>query len=188
MEPKIDMSKKRRISDVIIDMTSWVTGEVKNAQYPYTVMFKDDVGTPFSYSSKQYKSNGMDNLLGEMERSYNATPLETTKVTVLCPKELLYDTTSPYSGKSETTVDELCNKGMLALDFDITDKMEIDARLQTVLDAVVHSSCQQYSIHPKWRSATFPRSIHHFDRVDNERAAIVSKHPESLPVHEFTKW
>lgn len=184
---QIDMSKKRRITDVVIDMTSWLSNDVVDKRYPYNVVFKDDVGEPQRYSSKQIKSGGMDSLLADMEAEYHAVPLDTTKVVVLCPKELLYDSSLPYSCRAETTVADLCDKGLLALDFDVTTDKEIRQRLETVLDAVVHSSCKQYCHDPKWRNAVFPNSKHRYDRVDNERAAEVSRQPKELEMG-FTMW
>ena len=84
---QIDMNLKRRISDVVIDMSSWKTGEVIKNQYPYTIVFKDDAGQLMQFSSAKIKSDGMVNLLDEMESRYKATPVDTTKVVVLCPKE-----------------------------------------------------------------------------------------------------
>lgn len=185
---QIDMNFKRRISDVVIDMTSWKTGEVIKNQYPYTVVFKDDAGQLMQFSSAKIKSDGMVNLLDEMESRYKATPVDTTNVVVLCPKELLNDKTSPYSGKSSCTVHDLCEKGMDALDFYITSDKTIESRLETVLDCIAHRSCMQYNIDPKKRLVPFHNSIYRYDRIDNEHADMVIKNPGVYPVHEFSPW
>ena len=58
---QINMNLKRRISDIVVDMTSWKTGEVIKNQYSYTVVFKDDIGQVQQFSSAKIKSDGTSN-------------------------------------------------------------------------------------------------------------------------------
>lgn len=176
----VDLNYKRPITDVIIDMTSWATGEVNNEQYPYTVLFKDDDGKRHEFSSKRIKSDGMVNLLNEMENNYNATPLDTTRVSILCPRELLYNTSSVYGGHTKCTVEDLRQKGIDVLDFDIKDDATLQSRLESVLDEVTHRACKQYYCDPKFRKpSSFPHSIYHHIRVDNEHAKRVEMEPDA---------
>lgn len=171
------MTRKRHIKNIIIDMTSWATGEVRDGQYPYTVLFKDDDANMQAFSCDTIKSAGMVTLLSEVDKQYNAVPLDVTEVSILCPRELLH---SEYQngGLAKCLIRDLRENGPRAIPLHFKRDKILQSRLESVLDEAIHKSCIQYVCDPKFRNETlFPNSIYHHTKEDNEYAMYVRDYP-----------
>lgn len=170
---KIDKSHYRALRDITIDMTSWIK-EQSDSQPPYSVMFHDDTGAEVRVPTLKVKSDAMGELLNQVQSDYHAVPLDNTLVTIICPKELVGNGTSPYSFKTQVKIQDLREKGMKSLDFSLSKDSTMLARLESVLDSVTHKSCEISTGVQRMRQAAFLHSIYRYDRVDNKYAFDVN--------------
>ena len=168
------MAHYRSLHDITIDMTGWIKDAANSSQPPYSVMFCDDTGEEVRVSSSKIKSGAIDELLTQVQNDYHAVPLDTTKVTIICPKELCGAGTSPYSVRNQVTIKDLREKGMHALDFEPINNETVVARLESVLDAATHRSCEMHTGEQRMRHAAFMHSIYRYDRIDNKYAFDVN--------------
>lgn len=162
MSPRL--ANRHKIYEIYIDMTGWKDGKCHNDEgvYAYTVVFCDDANTRQEVVCTGIKSNGMKKLLTEMREKYDLTPSEGTMVHILGPSGSVHNKNIEYGCVSKCCVQALRLHGMDALDFYPTDENNSGARLESVLDEVVHQESIGYKgiLH---RGATFPRSIYHYD-------------------------
>lgn len=161
------MAERAYISNILIDLSSWSAGEIKHDSYAYTATVVLSEGGKKNYSTRQITSDGMGNLLSELYAKHGVLPIRNTSVDVLCPRELLKNTDSPYGGMTSNTIEAICKHGTKALAFDVTSDYNFDARFESVLDTAIHFSYKNpYST--KLRRVSLPKSIYHYDKIDNE--------------------
>ena len=158
-----------QIDDVYIDMTGWWNSDDLSGKgtYPYRIKFTDSKNTVREMACTGCKSGGMHTLLTTAKDKYNLVLRDRTKVHILTPTEYVTTKNLPFGGMSVCTIQALRKYGMKALDFEVTSKYNVEARLETVLDEVVHQEVTSYRPIIR-RDAKFPNSVLNYIVEDSD--------------------
>ena len=157
-----------QILNVYIDLTGWKNGEPDpNAAgtYSYSLDFNDDANERQRVVCTGIRSGGMQSLLRGVDNDYGLTLSDATKVHVITPPGYLGNSSVNLGCVSKCSVQALRLYGMQALDVPVTRENNISIRLESVLDEVVHRTCNSYSP-PLPRRRAFDNSVYHYDQTD----------------------
>lgn len=155
------------IDDIYIDMTGWKTDEDLTGKgvYPYRIDFNDDSSHRRSIVCTGNKSGGMKKLLEDVRQQWHLVPVDNTRVHIIAPQGYINHKSVVFGGVSICSVQGLRKYAMDALDFQPTTENNINARLESVLDEVVHQEVLGYSV-PITRGTKFKNSIYNYADKD----------------------
>lgn len=174
------------IYNVYIDMTNWTTMD-KSKQtkgiYPYVVDYIDANRKPGKIHSTDMKSSGINDMLKDAYDSHNLIVTDNTNIILICPREELLVNKNAVGCTHRIKVKDLRTKGMKAVPFTPTNEGDVDARLESVLDTLVHYSIVTRNDKTilRTKEGRFNNSIYHYEREDALHANLVAMQPEVFP-------
>lgn len=160
-------SNTHQVLNIYIDLTGW-RGEFDPNDagiYSYSLDFNDDSSKRQRAVCTGIKSGGMKTLLDGVRNDYGLTPCDATDVVVIAPSGYLGNRSVNLGCVSRCSVQALRLYGMRALDFSVSNDKDMRVRLESVLDEVVHQTCNSYNV-PLPRREVFANSVYHYDRND----------------------
>ena len=161
-----------RVSGIIIDMTNWDTLDdsvQRQGIYPYVMYFMDANEKKQIAYATEMRSGGLDNMLASAKKDYRILVSAATAVKLICPKYCMTPSANKQACAHAIRVKDLLKAGLDALCFSVTDDNNIDKRLESVLDSIVHYSIiSSYFPFPRTSECVFSESIYHYEKADDE--------------------
>lgn len=155
------------ISSFYVDMTGWLDDDCPNDRgiYSYSFDFYDSRGIYQLVACSGMSSRAMIYMLNEVRKRYNLAPVDSTDFWVIAPVGCMANKAVEIGCLSQCSIQTLRLHGMDALDFKPTRDNNLDVKLQSVCDTIVHSSQLGYDV-PLPQSGKFEKSIYRFDIKD----------------------
>lgn len=164
------LGNAHQILNVYIDLSGWDGSFDPNERgiYSYSLDFNDMSCKRQRVVCTGVRSNGMKTLLDEVHDRYGLTLCDATDVYILAPAGCIANSSVKFGCVSKCSVQSLRLYGMQALDFAVSDRNNMNKRLESVLDEVVYQTCRAYD-NPLPRRRIFENSIYHYDKEDTVR-------------------
>ncbi len=158
------------MSTIYVDMTGWLDGKCPNDKgtYSYAFDFYDSSNTYQYVVCSGMSPNAMLYMFDTVRQRYNLAPGDTTDVHIIAPAGCIANKRVKIGCLSQCNIQTLRLHGMDALDFRPTSDNDLDVKLQSVCDAIVHNAQIGYKM-PLPQSGSFEKSIYGFYRQDRQR-------------------